>query len=454
MKKTILHLSTTVLFIWLAHSCTPFLDVKSDEKLAVPTTLEDFEALLNGPDLILEPAEGEVMTTDFYLSDDDFEGMYCQLNTDLYRWIDNPFIEMCDGKNGWELSYQNIYRSNVVLDGLQKYEQDKGENEHSRNVKGHAYFVRATNHLGVVQLWAKAYDRTTSNSDLGIPLKLTADFNKRSTRASLQETMEQIEDDLLKAADLLPERQRSVRLPSKISAWAYLSRFYLYLSDFKKAKHFAELCIDSGLELIDFNTLSFTGAFPFNMDTNTEILYARVLTTAYESLGINLRRVDMDLYDSYAEEDLRKTIYFSINADGSIRFRGSYSGGGGGLFSGPALNEIYLIAAECHARENNFEKAKEYLYRLLRNRMAEGYVYEDLQDSGILEEVLKERRKELLLRGIRFGDVKRLNKTGASLTLKRTIGKEEYNLPPNSPNAVLLIPQNVVEISGMMQNPR
>lgn len=454
MKKKILHLTIAITFVCSINSCTSFLDVKSDEKLTVPTTLEDFEALLNGPDMILEPAEGEVMATDFYLSDDDFEGMYCQLNTDLYRWIDNPFIEMCDGKNGWELSYQNIYRSNVVLDGLQKYEQDKGENERSRNVKGNAYFVRAINHLGVVQLWAKAYDITTSKSDLGIPLKLTADFNERSTRASLQETMEQIEDDLLKAADLLPERQRSVRLPSKVSAWAYLSRFYLHLSDFEKAKHFAELCIDSGLELIDFNTLSFTGAFPFNMDTNAEILYARVLTTAYESLGINLRRVDMDLYDSYAEEDLRKTIYFSINTNGSIRFRGSYSGGGGGLFSGPALNEMYLIAAECHARENNFEKAKEHLYRLLRNRMAEGYIFEDLPDNGVLEEVLKERRKELLLRGIRFGDVKRLNKMGASLTLKRTVGKEEYNLHPNSPNAILLIPQNVVEISGMVQNPR
>lgn len=452
MKEKILHLPIGILLVSAIYGCASFLDAKPDEKLTVPTSLEDFEAVLNGPDMILEPAEGEVMTTDFYLTDEDFESMYCQLNADLYRWVDNPFIEECDGQIGWELNYESIYRSNVVLEGLQNYERDWGANERSDNIKGHAHFVRGINHLGIAQLWAGAYDERTSMSELGIPLRLGADFNERTTRPSLQETMEQIEDDLLKAANLLPDRQSSVRLPNKISAWAYLSRFYLYLSDFEKAKYYAELCIDSGSGLVDFNTLSFTGTFPFNMDDHIEILYARVLTTAYESLNINVRRIDMELYNSYADEDLRKTIYFTTNSDGTIRFRGSYSGSS--LFSGPALNEMYLIAAECHARQNSFEVARGYLFHLLRNRMTEGHAFAEIEDSGVLDGVLQERRKELLLRGIRFCDVKRLNNMGANIVLKRIVRGEEFILPPNDDRSGLLIPQNVIEISGIPQNRR
>lgn len=454
MKGINYYLSLIIALTTLMCSCTSFLGEKPDKMLAIPTSLQDFEAVLNGPDMMLEPAEGEVMTTDYFLIDDDFEAMWCPLNIDLYLWQDNSFIEQCDGSIGWELNYQAIYRSNVVLEGLHKYEANNGISEQSNNIKGHAFFIRGINHLGIAQLWAEAYDKKTANTVLGIPLRLSSDFNEPTIRPSLQVTMERIEDDLLKAADLLPDRQFSVRLPSKISAWAYLARFYLYISDFEKAKYYSELCIDSGLELISFHSYTYTGSFPFNMNTNQEILYARVLNTAYESLNINLRRVDKELYDSYTEGDLRKSIYFTTNPDGTIRFRGSYSGGGGGLFSGPALNEMYLVAAECHARLNSFEKAKEYLFSLLQHRMENDYVFTDIVDGNVLHEVLKERRKELLMRGIRFCDLKRLNALGANVSLKRTARGNEYFLSPNSPNYTLLIPQNVVEISGVTQNGR
>ena len=68
--------------------------------------------------------------------------------------------------------------------------------------------------------------------------------------------------------------------------------------------------------------------------------------------------------------------------------------------------------------------------------------------------ILLERRKELLMRGLRWMDLKRLNMEGAAITLTRTVNGQVYTLPPNDLRYALPIPEDVIAISGMQQNPR
>ena len=69
--------------------------------------------------------------------------------------------------------------------------------------------------------------------------------------------------------------------------------------------------------------------------------------------------------------------------------------------------------------------------------------------------VLQERRKELLMRGIRWSDLRRLNLNEAtSKKLIRILNNQQYELNPNSPNYVLPIQDNVIQLSGIEQNPR
>jgi len=69
--------------------------------------------------------------------------------------------------------------------------------------------------------------------------------------------------------------------------------------------------------------------------------------------------------------------------------------------------------------------------------------------------VLTERRKELVMRGLRWTDLGRLNEDSRfAKTLTRQIAGTSYTLPPNDPRYVLLIPNEVIQFTKMEQNSR
>jgi hypothetical protein len=58
-----------------------------------------------------------------------------------------------------------------------------------------------------------------------------------------------------------------------------------------------------------------------------------------------------------------------------------------------------------------------------------------------------------MMRQARWMDVKRLNKEGYNISMIRyTLGKT-YTLAPNSTGYVLPIPEKVIQLTGMPQNP-
>ncbi|MGV6946452.1 RagB/SusD family nutrient uptake outer membrane protein, partial [Sphingobacterium kyonggiense] len=76
-------------------------------------------------------------------------------------------------------------------------------------------------------------------------------------------------------------------------------------------------------------------------------------------------------------------------------------------------------------------------------------------DETVLRFILDERRKELIWRGLRWSDLRRLNKDSRfSKTITRNIDGKIYTLEPNSPKYVLPIPNSVILNNSMQQNPR
>ncbi|MGN6177904.1 MAG: RagB/SusD family nutrient uptake outer membrane protein, partial [Mucilaginibacter sp.] len=111
----------------------------------------------------------------------------------------------------------------------------------------------------------------------------------------------------------------------------------------------------------------------------------------------------------------------------------------------------------CAARSGDANTAMNNLNTLLRNRYASGTFTNLTASSGddALNKVLKERRKELLYRGIRWSDLRRLNQESRfQVTLVRNVNGQTYTLPPNDPRYVELIPVDVISNSTMAQNPR
>lgn len=68
--------------------------------------------------------------------------------------------------------------------------------------------------------------------------------------------------------------------------------------------------------------------------------------------------------------------------------------------------------------------------------------------------ILQERRKELLFRGLRWIDIKRLNKEGAGIVLKRKVGEDLYQLSPNENKYALPLTTDIITLARLEQNPQ
>jgi len=452
-------ISVLILVIgFLNIGCKKFLDEKSNKKLAIPQTLEDLQALLDNTGGINEagPSEGEISADDYYLTDADWGGLTYETDKNVYNW-GNGIIFSDKVSSGWSLGYKTIYYCNTALEGLKKLGPDIQQGQQFKETKGQAHFFRANAFLDMAIIWCKAYDEKSSSTDLGLPLHLVTDFNAKLTRANLQQTYQQTINDLKTAINLLPNHPISKWRGSKAASYGLLARTYLSMRDYQNAYLNADSCLQHCNDLIDYNTLDNASNTPIPLN-NPEVIFNRSIQTT-EAISTATAKISDDLYKSYADNDLRKVVFYRLRPDGTLRFKGNYRQGSS-LFSGISTNEIYLIRAECLARNGDIEEAMTDLNHLLVNRWKKQNgrtTFIDLKANSkaeALSSILEHRRKELIMRGLRWMDIKRLNKEGVNISLKRIINGQTYELPANDHRFALPLPENVIRLSGMQQNPR
>ncbi|MET4140946.1 RagB/SusD family nutrient uptake outer membrane protein [Pedobacter sp. UYP1] len=448
--SAVLSISCLICFL----GCKKFLDEKTNKKLAVPTTLNDFQALLDDPSVtnFSSPISGEISSDDYYLTDAKWNGLASLQERRMYIWEKDNLFE--SGFNDWRNVYSAIYSYNTVLQGTDKIPREVTNAVEWDNIKGQALYCRANSYLEGVIIWGLAYDESTAGVDLGMPLKTNTVFSESSERANIRQTYELIIQDLKASVVLLPMIPLSKFRASKPAAYGLLARTYLSMRDYENAFEYADSCLSLKKDILDFNTLSFTGTYPFNFDNNTEVIYYKGMRTLPIISG-TMPIVLPNSLDNYNVADLRKQIFFKKNPDNTYRFRGGYSGST--PFSGLATNEIFLIKAECLARKGEVMKSMGVMNGLLIKRWNNAKIYVPCTAASSAEAlsiILKERRKELIMRGLRWMDIKRLNKEGANIALSRSLNNKIYELLPNDLRYALPIPEDVISLSGMEQNKR
>lgn len=417
-----------------------FLDAKPDKSLLVPTTVEHYQALLDNALNVmnLTPYLGEVSADDFYMAPNTFES-YQETEQNAYIWADRiyPTLSVQD----WDLPYKQVFYANVVLDGLTELPSN---DEAVQNLRGSALFYRAWALFQTVQLFGAAYNPEDAGGRKGVPVRVSADVALPSEVGTLRDTYERIKSDLRLAIPLLQVRQAVFTRPSKTAAYALMARLFLVMQDYPQARLYADSTLTLQSELLDYNTLDPAKPYPMpvlygNTTQNPEVIFLSILVPNIYLGSSNNTLVDTALYNLYSKSDLRKTLFF--NASGL--FRGSYIGERRYQFSGLAVDEMYLIRAECYARSGDMEKSSADLNALLARRW-KGQNFDPIQINDrekLLLRVLEERRKELIARGIRWSDLKRLNQDPRfDRTLKRVIHEKEYVLPPNDARYTLPVP--------------
>jgi tetratricopeptide (TPR) repeat protein len=434
----------------LCCSCKKYLDEKSNKKLVVPASIQDAQAIVDSYGLLnsFYPSLGVQSDDDFYLLDS-YWSTLTTVTQNNYIWAKENFNEF-----EWGYLYQMVLYANVARETAENITPDAGNSADLKRIRGAALFFRSFAFYHLAQCYTTQYDKATAAQAQGIPLRLTGNVNDVTVRSSLQQTYDQIISDLTGAASLLPSVSSPVGRPSKAAAFAALAKIYLSMEDYTMAGKYADSCLQINNLLIDYNTLNAASSFPIAR-FNPEVIFPAILIGP-ALLNVTNWKVDSVLYQSYSNNDLRKTIFYQSNGTGTFGFKGSYDGSVS-RFCGIATDEVYLIRAECKARLGNKDDAMADLNTLLIKRWKTG-TFVPLTATNAddaLAKILDERRKELVLRGTRWMDLRRLNRDSRfAKTLVRKLYGITYLLPPNDNRYTFYIPQNVIDISGIQQNQR
>lgn len=433
-------------------ACNKFLDKKPDKTTVVISKLDDVQRLLDYSDnmnLGAVPGLLELVADDYYVTDADLESA-AALERGCYLWDAGSWHEAA-----WVGSYQRVvYYANLALDQLPSVKIKENERVRSQELNAAALFYRAWAFYGIAQLYSPVYAEA-NYSKPGIVLRTSAAIMDRSIRGSVKETYDKITGDLLQAAAALPEVSIVSTRPTKAAAYGALARVYLSMRDYKAAGRFADSCLHRNSQLIDYNSLDSNLLAPFERFNKETVFFSTLSLDMLISMPY--AKTDSMLVQSYAPDDLRRGMYFTPNGDGSMQFSGSYEGGTWVTpFNGIATDEMMLIKAESEARAGNTQSALNWLDKLLEKRFTTGKYTPQTAGNATeaLKLVLEERRKELVFRGLRWMDLRRLNEEGAGIALKRLFKSQEYSLPAGDARWTMLIPPSVIQSSQIPQNPR
>lgn len=441
-----------LLLVFIAGSCSNFTDIPPKGQM-IPTKAEDFESILNNPDL------GTVSETYIlsYLSDDAYiPDMILPVFGTLpyisnaYHWEALIYSDQ-ERDELWAGAYNRIFSYNIIIDNVLQSEGD--DMDIKRSIWSEAMVGRALEYFYLVNAYGPAYDKSTADTDPAVPLILKADINQKEIkRATVAGIYKQITEDLENAVPTLPDQPKSnCWRASKSAAYGLLARIGLYSGDYNMGEKYATKVLDihnTLLNLNDYEVINPDISIGRNnlpdAKNNPEIFYNRSFPYPYGPAG--LIWMSDDLKSKFKDGDRRLELFYSYFFEmmGMELPWMNYCAYVKGSVA-PGVPEMILTRAECYARKEGSDNLKKALTDLhtLREKRFDAEKYNKLESDdprAVLKWILDERRCELAFMGLRLFDQKRLNREPEfRKDVIRIINGEEKTLTPDSPRYILPI---------------
>lgn len=481
MKKILQYISVVAVACFVAVSCSKKLDldpIGTVDGEQFFTKLEDYEFALTGAYSRLKQNSlysgingGSVFLSGVDLAGDNFrEGPtnLGNLNT-MYRW--NYTAASAVVKGGWDAAYRVIQQANLSVRDIQRFRPDAPQKVN--RIEGQARALRAFMHLELLRWWAPDYDRASTS--LGVPYVEVFDVEQKPSRPTVKETYDKMEADLKTAKAMLSNTDAAIQSVTSIAGTgraymdslvvnAILARMYLYANQLDSAIKYSTYVINA-------RPLATVTEFPniWQDATTKEVIWSVNYQTIDAPLIREIYRPAVSQDDDeipwrpvdalialYGATDVRRATYFInrtrrgvtrtvINKfwakagvtrpDGIVNFK---------VFR---TAEMVLARAEALARKGLDVAALTDLNAL---RAARNVVAGVETGATLLAAIQTERRKELLIEGHRFFDLKRTVRT-----VTRTQNCTDYcTLEPNRRAWALPIPQTeIIANPNMQQNP-
>ncbi|GAB6007560.1 RagB/SusD family nutrient uptake outer membrane protein [Dysgonomonas reticulitermitis] len=210
-------------------------------------------------------------------------------NTYTYRRVNTSHYTA----NLWQYTYQAVVNVNSMIELI-----TEGESASKDQLLGENYFLRGFLYFNLCNVFGRPYVQSPETNP-GVPLKLTTDITDFPSRATVKQVYEQIISDMEKAERLMTENKPDI-YASKEVVQAYLSRVYLYMGEWQKAKEYADKVISSGRYTLLQGTAyqNYANAVP---ESNTETIFAIRMNK-----DVDFKKYNMDYYSVgalYAEID-------------------------------------------------------------------------------------------------------------------------------------------------------
>src|SRR5690606_31424818 len=242
--------------IILCSSCDKFLSVNPDNRVR-PTLTSDCQAIMAGA----YPG-GEHLFTELYTDNFRFYNYTSYNNATtvtwflpLYLWSDEYVPNGVSPDATWRNYYNYIYKTNIILEQI---DDSEGTAQLKRAVKAEAHLVRAYCHFMLVNIFAKHYDANTASNDLGVPIVRATEKDNQTIykRHTVQEVYDFVEEEIFKGLALLDESVYKVPKHhfTNVATYAFLSRFYLYKSNWEESLRYSNMVFDINYSIRDIFT--------------------------------------------------------------------------------------------------------------------------------------------------------------------------------------------------------
>ncbi len=400
-------------------SCEKFLDVKPENQVDITEGLKTendlYQYLVSTYDVMrngnvyggTNRVIADVMADEAYSSSSTFE--WTQVKT-LSMNLFNPIT-----RDMWTNSYLCVQRANVVIDYIDNKKITVSD-ANAKSWKAEAQFIRAVAYFQLVNFWGLPYDASTLSTP-GVPLRVAPVYTNefaatKVPRATVKEIYDFVTSQLREAETNLPVTQAKMGHATSYAASAMLAKAYFQMNKHDSAFYFADKLIGHYSLDADWNAKWARASMG---TTTNEVIFMLISTSETDNSGSALQgsyRTDASATPTFGPTAVLEIALKEYATDvRSAQFTNvAGSNQTAGLFSkkydyknidAPVINfnEILLIHAESGLESGQGDPTADL--NLVQQRAGVPFT------TGTLDNIRKERRKELSLEGYRLFDLKR-----------------------------------------------
>ncbi|WP_316848704.1 RagB/SusD family nutrient uptake outer membrane protein [Pedobacter agri] len=452
-----------ILLAVLVSGCEKYTDVVPTGSIVVETA-EDYYKLVSLPNRAYPINNFQYLVDDQWIRESYVIGQKKSIDIINFTFDDSDArTNLLSGSSFYNQTYSYINRWNTVISLV---DGSKGEDNIKQLAKAEAKIYRAFDHFMLVNVYAKAYDPATAATDGGICIMDKYDLEAKPIKSTVAQVYDFIQKDIEDALPYLQKVTVDPYHPSLAFAYGLKAKIHLFKHEFSLAKEAAQKSLSYNntiYDLVAYSKLGGPSTLPVLAGENQEVLSFMYMTGYTEMSFAYTCILSPELVKLFGANDARFNLFMNTTSTSLLD-----PGAGTAYFSvnytkffyptvGMKTTEVYLMLAECYAREGSLSEAMGIINQLRAKRILSGITTLPVPGTikGTMNIIIEERRKELLLGFHRFFDLKRLNNepdyaktvTHTFPIVNKTVPQVTYSLSPNSRLYIIPFPSGAMKLN-------